>query len=145
MVYTTCADDRLEAVLKITKPAGVPVLLDDAAGIPPYENFTSYAKTGVDMYCFSGGKGLCGPQGSGLLLGRKDLITAAKYNSSPWEGAICRPMKVGKEEIMGMLAAIDYWSTADLARSEQGMAGPRRAHQEDGRHGARRHLHHRHA
>ena len=115
MVYTTMRGDRLQALLKITKPAGVPVLLDDAAGIPPYENFTSYAKTGVDMFCFSGGKGLCGPQASGLLLGRKDLITAAKYNSNPWEGAVCRPMKVGKEEIMGILAAVDYWSTADLA------------------------------
>jgi seryl-tRNA(Sec) selenium transferase len=114
MVYTTWRDDRLKGVLQITKPAGVPVLLDDAAGIPPYENFTRYAKTGVDMFCFSGGKGLCGPQSSGLLLGRKDLITAAKYNTSPWEGAVCRPMKVGKEEIMGILAAVDYWSTADL-------------------------------
>lgn len=115
MIYTTGHGDRLTAVLNISKPAGVPVLLDDAAGIPPYENFTSHAKTGVDLFCFSGGKGLCGPQSSGLLLGRKDLITAAKYNSSPWEGAVCRPMKVGKEEIMGVLAAIDYWSTADLA------------------------------
>jgi L-seryl-tRNA(Ser) seleniumtransferase len=114
MVYTTMRDDRLQSILKITKPAGVPVLLDDAAGIPPYENFTKYSQTGVDMYCFSGGKGLCGAASSGLLLGRKDLITAAKYNSSPWEGAVCRPMKVGKEEIMGILAAIDYWSTADL-------------------------------
>jgi seryl-tRNA(Sec) selenium transferase len=114
MVYTTWRDDRLKSILEITKPAGVPVLLDDAAGIPPYENFTSYAKTGVDLFCFSGGKGLCGPQSSGLLLGRKDLITAAKFNSSPWEGAVCRPMKVGKEEIMGILAAVDYWSTADL-------------------------------
>jgi seryl-tRNA(Sec) selenium transferase len=115
MIYTTGRGDRLTAVLNIAKPAGVPVLLDEAAGIPPYENFTALAKTGVDLYCFSGGKGLCGPQSSGLLLGRKDLITAAKYNSSPWEGAVCRPMKVGKEEIMGVLAAIDYWSTADLA------------------------------
>jgi seryl-tRNA(Sec) selenium transferase len=114
MVYTTQKGDRLQEVLKITKPAGVPVLLDDAAGIPPYDSFTSLAATGVDLYCFSGGKGLCGPQSSGLLLGRKDLITAAKYNSSPWEGAVCRPMKVGKEEIMGVLAAIEYWSTADL-------------------------------
>jgi seryl-tRNA(Sec) selenium transferase len=114
MVYTTMRDDRLEAILKLTKPAGVPVLLDDAAGIPPYESFTKYSKTGVDMYCFSGGKGLCGPASSGLLVGRKDLIIAAKYNCSPWEGAVCRPMKVGKEEIMGILAAIDYWSTADL-------------------------------
>ena len=55
-----------------------------------------------------------GPQVSGLLLGRKDLIDAALYNSTPWEGAICRPMKVGKEEIMACLAALDYWSTADV-------------------------------
>ena len=115
MIYTTQRGQRLTAVLNIAKPAGVPVLLDDAAGIPPYENFTLYAKMGVDMYCFSGGKGLCGPQSSGLLLGRKDLITAAKYNCSPWEGAVCRPMKVGKEEIMGVLAAIEYWSATDLA------------------------------
>jgi seryl-tRNA(Sec) selenium transferase len=115
MIYTTGRGEKLTAVLAISKPAGVPVLLDDAAGIPPYENFTSTAATGVDLFCFSGGKGLCGPQSSGLLLGRKDLITAAKFNSSPWEGAVCRPMKVGKEEIMGVLAAIDYWSRADLA------------------------------
>ena len=115
MVYTTWRDDRLLDVLKITKAAGVPLLLDDAAGIPPFENFTRYAKMGVDLYCFSGGKGLRGPQCSGLLLGRKDLIDAALANSSPWEGAVCRPMKVGKEEIMGVLAAIEYWSHADLS------------------------------
>jgi uncharacterized pyridoxal phosphate-dependent enzyme len=115
MIYTTQRGEHLTAVMNIAKPAGVPVMLDDAAGIPPYENFSAYARLGVDLYCFSGGKGLCGPQSSGLLLGRKDLITAAKYNSSPWEGAVCRPMKVGKEEIMGVLAAIEYWSTADLA------------------------------
>jgi uncharacterized pyridoxal phosphate-dependent enzyme len=115
MVYTTWRDERLDAVLKITKAAGVPLLLDDAAGIPPFENFTRYAKMGVDLYCSSGGKGLRGPQCSGVLIGRKDLIDAALYNTSPWEGAVCRPMKVGKEEIMGMLAAIEYWRTADLA------------------------------
>ena len=114
MVYTTWRDDRLESILKITKPAGIPVLLDDAGGIPPFENFTRYAKIGVDLFCFSGGKGLSGPQCSGVLLGRKDLIDAALANSSPWEGAVCRPMKVGKEEIMGILAAVDYWSHADL-------------------------------
>ncbi len=114
MVYTTWRDDRIESILKITKPAGVPVLLDDAGGIPPFENFTRYAKIGVDLFCFSGGKGLSGPQCSGVLLGRKDLIDAALANSSPWEGAVCRPMKVGKEEIMGILAAVDYWSHADL-------------------------------
>jgi L-seryl-tRNA(Ser) seleniumtransferase len=111
MVYTRWGDDeRLQAILKVTKPAGVPVFLDQAGHIPPYSNFTRLAKTGVDLFCFSGGKGLRGPQVSGVLLGRKDLIDAALYNCSPWEGSICRPMKVGKEEIMGVLAAIDYWS-----------------------------------
>ena len=114
MVYTTWRDDRLQQILKVTKPAGVPVLLDDAAGIPPFENFTGHAKTGVDLYCFSGGKGLCGPQSAGVLLGRKDLIDAAMANNNPWEGAVCRPMKAGKEEIVAMLAALDYWSKADL-------------------------------
>jgi seryl-tRNA(Sec) selenium transferase len=115
MVYTTWRDDRIESILKITKSAGVPVLLDDAGGIPPFDNFRRYAKIGVDLFCFSGGKGLSGPQCSGVLLGRKDLIDAALANSNPWEGAVCRPMKVGKEEIMGIVAAIEYWSRADLA------------------------------
>src|SRR6201985_240342 len=115
MVYTTWRDDRLPHALKIARAAGVPLLLDDAAGIPPFENFRRYAKIGVDLYCFSGGKGLGGPQCSGVLLGRKDLIDAAMANNNPWEGAVCRPMKVGKEEIIGILAAIDYWSHADLA------------------------------
>ena len=77
------------------------MLLDDAAGIPPIDNIKLYAKLGLDMYTFSGGKGLRGPQCSGLLLGRKDLIDAAMLNTSPWEGAVCRAMKVGKEEIIG--------------------------------------------
>jgi uncharacterized pyridoxal phosphate-dependent enzyme len=115
MVYTTWRDDRLSKALEVTRAAKVPLLVDDAAGIPPFDNLTRYAKMGVDLYCFSGGKGFRGPQCSGLLLGRKDLIDAALANSSPWEGAVCRPMKVGKEEIMGILAAVDYWSRTDLA------------------------------
>jgi L-seryl-tRNA(Ser) seleniumtransferase len=115
MLYTDWADDEpIQGILRITKPAGVPILVDLADRIPPFSNFTHYAKLGVDMYCFSGGKGLCGPQCAGVLLGRKDLIDAALYNSSPWEGAVCRPMKVGKEEMMGMLSAIQYWANADM-------------------------------
>jgi seryl-tRNA(Sec) selenium transferase len=114
MVYTTWRDERLEKALAITRAAGVPMLLDDAAGIPPFDNLKRYARMGVDLYCFSGGKGLRGPQCSGVLLGRKTLIEAALANCSPWEGSVCRPMKVGKEEIIGMLAAIEYWSHADL-------------------------------
>jgi uncharacterized pyridoxal phosphate-dependent enzyme len=114
MVYTTWRDDRLAQALTITRNAGVPLMLDDAAGIPPFENLKRYATMGIDLYCFSGGKGLRGPQCSGILLGRKHLIEAALANTNPWEGSVCRAMKVGKEEIIGILAAVDYWSQADL-------------------------------
>jgi seryl-tRNA(Sec) selenium transferase len=88
--------------------------VDWAAAIPPIENFGLPWKMGADLYTFSGGKGLCGPQCSGLLLGRKDLIEAALAQSSPWEGALCRSMKVGKEEIIGVLAAVEAWKKYDL-------------------------------
>jgi len=114
MIYTTALGERLQKAVDIAKAAKVPLLLDDAAGIPPIGNLKLYAKMGVDLYTFSGGKGLCGPQCSGLLLGRKDLIEAALANSSPWEGAVCRAMKVGKEEIMGCLAAVEAWMKMDL-------------------------------
>jgi seryl-tRNA(Sec) selenium transferase len=114
MIYTTVLGDRLEQAIAIAKQGGVPLLLDDAAGIPPISNLKLYAKMGADLFCFSGGKGLGGPQCSGLLLGRKDLIEAALANTSPWEGSVCRAMKVGKEEVMGCLAAVEAWQTLDL-------------------------------
>jgi len=115
MVYTTARREQLEPVIAIAKQARVPVLVDWAAGLPPIENLSLPWKMGADLYTFSGGKGLCGPQCSGLLLGRKDLIDAALAQSSPWEGALCRSMKVGKEEIMGVLAAVEAWKKYDLA------------------------------
>ena len=113
MIYTTDLGDKLQKELAIAKDHKIPMLLDDAAGIPPAENAKLYARMGIDLYCFSGGKGLSGPQCSGLLLGRKDLIEAALLNSSPREGAVCRPMKVGKEEIIGCLTALETWLTVD--------------------------------
>jgi uncharacterized pyridoxal phosphate-dependent enzyme len=113
MIYTTDLGDKLSRELAIAKDHKVPMLLDDAAGIPPVSNAKLYAKMGLDLYCFSGGKGLCGPQCSGLLLGRKDLIEAALMNSNPREGAVCRPMKVGKEEIIGGLTALETWLKLD--------------------------------
>src|SRR5262250_177005 len=113
MIYTTDLGEKLQNELKIAKDRKVPMLLDDAAGIPPVENAKLYAKMGIDLYCFSGGKGLCGPQCSGLLLGRKDLIEAALMNCSPREGAVCRPMKVGKEEVIGCLVALETWLKID--------------------------------
>src|SRR5579885_3649934 len=101
------------AQLVLVEAHGVPLLLDDAAGIPPAENLTLYAKMKIDLYTFSGGKGLRGPQCSGVLLGRKDLIDAALRNCNPWEGAVCRPMKVGKEEVIGCLTAVETWLKID--------------------------------
>src|ERR1035438_1231814 len=113
MIYTTDLGDKLQKELSIAKEHKIPMLLDDAAGIPPVDNAKLYARMGIDLYCFSGGKGLRGPQCSGLLLGRKDLIEAALLNCSPREGAICRPMKVGKEEVIGCLTALETWLKLD--------------------------------
>jgi uncharacterized pyridoxal phosphate-dependent enzyme len=113
MIYTTDLGEKLQRVLAVAKEHKVPMLLDDAAGIPPADNAKLYAKMGIDMYCFSGGKGLCGPQCSGLLLGRKDLIESALLNCAPREGAVCRPMKVGKEEVIGCVTALETWLSLD--------------------------------
>jgi uncharacterized pyridoxal phosphate-dependent enzyme len=113
MIYTTDLADKLTREVAISKERNVPLLLDDAAGIPPADNLKLYAQMKIDLYTFSGGKGLQGPQCSGVLLGRKDLIEAALRNSNPWEGAVCRPMKVGKEEVIGCLTAVETWLKID--------------------------------
>jgi L-seryl-tRNA(Ser) seleniumtransferase len=113
MIYTTDLGDKLTREVSIAKEHNVPMLLDDAAGIPPADNLKLYAKMKIDLYTFSGGKGLRGPQCSGVLLGRKDLIEAALRNCAPWEGAVCRPMKVGKEEVIGCLTAVETWLKVD--------------------------------
>ena len=113
MIYTTDLGDKLEREASIARAHNVPLLLDDAAGIPPIDNIKLYAKMKLDLYTFSGGKGLRGPQCSGVLLGRRDLIEAALRNSCPFEGAVCRPMKVGKEEVIGCLTAVETWLKTD--------------------------------
>jgi L-seryl-tRNA(Ser) seleniumtransferase len=98
---------RTEAVCAIAKKHGVPVIVDAAAEkltIPPI-----HLQKGADMVAYSGGKCIRGPQCAGLLLGRKDLLQAAWINSAPHH-AFGRSMKVGKEEIMGMLAAVEAWT-----------------------------------
>ena len=113
MIYTTDLGEKLVREVAIAKDHNVPMLLDDAAGIPPADNLKLYARMKIDLYTFSGGQGLQGPQCSGVLLGRKDLIDAALRNSSPFEGAVCRPMKVGKEEVIGCLTAVETWLKID--------------------------------
>jgi L-seryl-tRNA(Ser) seleniumtransferase len=84
---------RLDQVLKIAHRRGVPVILDIAGELPPAENLTRFPALGVDLTVFSGGKGLMGPQGAGLILGRKDLIEAVTLHGNPNYG-IGRSMKV---------------------------------------------------
>ena len=116
MIYTSSSPEQLAKEIAVAKAHHVPIFMDAADGIPPVGKLQLFAKMGCDLYTFSGGKGLCGPQSSGLLLGRKDLIEAALANSNPWEGAVCRPMKVGKEEIMGCLAAVETWLKMDVPK-----------------------------
>jgi L-seryl-tRNA(Ser) seleniumtransferase len=104
---------KLEDAIAACKGRGVPFMLDGAAECPPFERLKMLASLGPDLFCVSGGKGLMGPQCSGILFGRKDLIEAALRNGSPFEGSICRPMKVGKEEIVGVLAAVEWSSKRD--------------------------------
>ena len=95
------------------RQAGIPVFNDAAAEFPPANNLSSIVHEGFDLVGFSGGKGLRGPQCSGLLLGRKELIQAALLNNNPNEDAIGRPCKVGKEEMMGLLAALEEYLRRD--------------------------------
>ena len=93
---------------------GVPVILDAAAQLPPVENLWRFTQEGADLVIFSGGKGLCGPQATGLVLGRADLIKACAVQGNPNQ-AIGRPMKVGKEELCGCLAAVEWYVGLDHA------------------------------
>jgi L-seryl-tRNA(Ser) seleniumtransferase len=95
------------------RQAGIPVYNDAAAELPPATNLSSIVREGFDLVGFSGGKGLRGPQSSGLLLGRKELIQAALLNNNPIEDAIGRPCKVGKEEMMGLLVAVEEYVRRD--------------------------------
>jgi D-glucosaminate-6-phosphate ammonia-lyase len=98
--------------IKIGKERGVPTMNDAASDATPKENLWKYTQQGFDLVIFSGGKALRGPQSSGLLLGRKDLIEAALPAMSPF-GGIGRGMKVGKEELCGLLAAVERYLKVD--------------------------------
>jgi D-glucosaminate-6-phosphate ammonia-lyase len=117
MVYIlACPEDQGPLGLRVVAEEAarwkVPVFVDAAAeGLTPAVHF----ERGADLVAYSGGKALRGPQCAGLLLGREDLVRAAWVNSAPHHG-FCRSLKVGKEEIMGMLAAVEAWYERDHAR-----------------------------
>ena len=107
-----------EAFVQLGKKHGIPTLNDAAADVPPVENLWKYTKMGFDLVAFSGGKGMRGPQSAGLLLGRKDLIAAARLNASPNGNTIGRGLKVNKEEMVGMLAALERYLALDHAAGD---------------------------
>jgi L-seryl-tRNA(Ser) seleniumtransferase len=104
--------------VRVAHKHGVPCFNDAAADVPPISNLWNYTQMGFDLVTFSGGKGLRGPQCTGLLLGRKDLIEAARKNNSPNSNTIGRGMKVAKEEIVGLVAAVDWFLKQDDAAIE---------------------------
>lgn len=94
--------------IRIAHARNIPCFNDASADVPPISNLWNYTKMGFDLVTFSGGKGIRGPQNAGLLLGRKDLIDAATLNNSPYSDSLGRGMKVAKEQIVGMVAAVDW-------------------------------------
>ena len=110
-------DISREDWVRVAHRHGVPCLNDAAADVPPISNLWNYTQMGFDLVAFSGGKGMRGPQNAGLLLGRKDLIAAAIRNNSPNSDSVGRGMKVSKEQIVGMVAAVDWF----LAQSDAAM------------------------
>ena len=106
--------EQLAEVASGASERGVPVIVDAAAQLPPRSNLTELINMGASLAVFSGGKGLRGPQCTGLVVGTPELVSAVRMNSSP-ESGIGRGMKVGKEEIMGLLAAVDRF----LASSDE--------------------------
>ena len=99
--------------LTIALKHGLPAMIDIAADVPPVENLWKYNDMGFDLVCISGGKAICGPQSTGILMGKKDLVAAARLNGPPNGGNIGRGMKVNKEEIIGMYVALDSYIKRD--------------------------------
>ncbi|MGI8786028.1 MAG: aminotransferase class V-fold PLP-dependent enzyme [Acidobacteriota bacterium] len=104
---------RREEFAQIANRRGIPCLIDAAADLPPAGGLRDYTKMGYDLVAFSGGKGLRGPQCSGLLIGRKELIEAAYVNGSPHSDTVGRLAKVGKEEIVGLYRALQLYLEKD--------------------------------
>ena len=100
----------MENIVKIAKPHKVPVLVDAAAEVLTIPSI--HLQRGADVVVYSGGKAICGPQCAGLVLGRKDILMSAWQASSPHHGP-GRDNKVGREEMMGMLAAVEAWTKRD--------------------------------
>ena len=104
---------KVEEWVKLAHEYKIPAFIDAAADIPPVSHLWDYANLGYDLIGFSGGKAIRGPQCAGILLGRKDLVANALLNNSPHEDTLGRSQKVGKEEIVGMVKALESYLNED--------------------------------
>src|ERR1700704_1332300 len=104
---------KVDEWVKIAKENKIPSFIDAAADTPPVSHLWDYANMGYDLIAFSGGKAIRGPQCAGLLVGRKDLVAYALLNNSPHEDTLGRSQKVGKEEIVGMVKALELYLNED--------------------------------
>ncbi|MCK5440752.1 MAG: aminotransferase class V-fold PLP-dependent enzyme [Maribacter sp.] len=104
---------KWEEFVALGKKNGIPTFIDCAADVPPVENLYKFTKLGFDLVAFSGGKGIRGPQSAGLLLGRRKLIEAARLHTPPRGTTIARGMKVNKEEVLGMMVALELYLAKD--------------------------------
>lgn len=104
---------KVDEWVKLAKEFKIPCMNDAAADTPPVSHLWEYAQMGYDLITFSGGKAIRGPQCAGLLLGRKDLVAYALLNNSPHEDTLGRSQKVGKEEIIGMVKALELYLNED--------------------------------
>ena len=110
---TDRGDIKWEEFVSLGKQHNIPTFIDCAADVPPVDNLFKFTRIGFDMVAFSGGKGLRGPQSAGLLLGKKEFIEAARLHTPPRGETIGRGMKVNKEEVLGMLAALELYLSKD--------------------------------
>lgn len=117
MHFSNFANDegqiKVEEWLKLAHDNGIPAFIDAAADTPPVSRLWDFAVMGYDLIAFSGGKAIRGPQCAGLLIGKKELVANALLNNSPHEDTIGRSQKVGKEEIVGMVKAIEVFLAED--------------------------------
>ncbi len=104
---------KVDEWVKLAKEYKIPCFNDAAADTPPVSHLWDYANMGYDLIAFSGGKAIRGPQCAGLLIGRKDLVAYALLNNSPYEDTLGRSQKVGKEEIIGMIKALESYLRED--------------------------------
>lgn len=105
----------LKEAARIAHEFAVPVIVDAAAETPPVENLSRFTQEGADLVVFSGGKDIRGPQASGFIVGRRDLVACCAANDSPNTAGVARGMKTGKEEIAGLVKAVELYMRQDFA------------------------------